>query len=100
MLELSLAELAFIGLIALIFIGPKELPAAMRGVAKALRFAKDTSGEIRKSVHGMLEEVGMDDVKRELEEDVQYIQDLEGNYQRVYDVSEIEDSSRKKDEQA
>ena len=97
MLELSLAELAFIGLIALIFIGPQELPDVLRGVMRFVRSLRGMVAEVKGSVAELVDETGVKEVREELEEEAKYIEDLEGNMQRIYDVSEIHDSRAKKD---
>ena len=89
MLELSLAEILFIAVVALVFIGPKELPGALRGVNRFVRQVRGMMAEVKGSMSELLDESGVDAVKRELEEDIQYITDLEGKPQRTYDVSEL-----------
>ena len=49
MLDISLAELFLIVVVAVIFIGPKELPHVIRGLAKAMRAIKSVTGEIKKT---------------------------------------------------
>lgn len=95
MLELSLAELAFIGLIALIFIGPQELPEVMRSVMRFVRSAKSMVADVKGSVYELVDESGVGEVKREIEKEAKYIEDLDGNMQRIYDVSEIQDTRDK-----
>lgn len=97
MLELSLVECAFIGLVALIFIGPEELPNVIRQVGKFIRSAKAMVSDVKGSFAELADEAGVNEVKRELEEDAKFIEDLDGNMQRIYDVSDIHD--RRKDKE-
>lgn len=97
MLELSLAECAFIGLIALIFIGPDELPGAVKTVAGWIKSAKSVVADLKGSMAEIVDDSGVNDVKREIESEIKYIEDLDGNMQRIYDVKDIQ-AARKKDD--
>ncbi len=67
MFDIGWSEMAFVALIALIVIGPKELPAAMRTVAKYIRKARAITGEFQSSFNEMVREAELDEAKKALE---------------------------------
>lgn len=66
MFDLSFAELALIVIVAVIFIGPKELPVVLRAVSKAFRGMRQLAGEFRKAFDDLSREAGVDDIKQEM----------------------------------
>src|SRR5579871_84182 len=67
MFDFSWSELAVIGVVALIFIGPKDLPKAMKTAAFWLRKARSVSREFQNTVEQMMREAELDEIKREIE---------------------------------
>lgn len=68
MLDIGWPELFLIGVVALIVIGPKDLPQVMRSVAGFVRKARGLSQEFQSGVAQMMREAELDDLKRKLEE--------------------------------
>lgn len=68
MLDIGWPELFLIGVIALIVIGPKDLPQVMRSVAGFVRKARGLSQDFQSGVAQMMREAELDDLKRKLEE--------------------------------
>ena len=50
---MGLGELIFVGIIALIFIGPKQLPEVARNLARFFNELKRTTGEFKKNFQGL-----------------------------------------------
>ena len=74
MFGIGLPELVIIVVIALIFIGPKQLPGVMRSVGKGLVDLKRASNDIRHTV-----QTEMDNIERDLEvKDIK--KDFENNF--------------------
>lgn len=67
MFELAWSEIALIGVVALLVIGPKDLPGAIRGVVAMLGKARRMAGEFQGHVDEMVREAKLDDVKREID---------------------------------
>lgn len=85
MFELSLVELLFIGVIALVVIGPQDLPKALTAVLRLFRQVRGLINELRKGMDSLVDESGLKDV----EKDVHYIIDDNGLRQPTYDISEF-----------
>lgn len=68
MFDIGWPELFLIGVVALIVIGPKDLPQVMRSVALFVRKARALSQEFQSGVAQMMREAELDDLKRKLEE--------------------------------
>ncbi|WP_142850652.1 Sec-independent protein translocase protein TatB [Telmatospirillum sp. J64-1] len=67
MLDLGFEEMAVIVVVALLVIGPKDLPLALRTAAKWVRKARSLAGEFHKAVDDMVEEAELSDVKKQVE---------------------------------
>lgn len=89
MLGLSWAEIFVIVIIAIIFIGPKELPEVLRTIGKFFAKIKEYSNELKEAFDSALEESEIKKTKQKMEEEIKYITDLEGKKQRVYDLDDF-----------
>lgn len=85
MFDLSFSELLLIGLAALIFIGPKDLPKVLRAIFGVFRQLQDMASEVRRNVNEIVADSGIKDVTKEME----YIVDMDGNLQPTYDLSDV-----------
>ena len=68
MLDLAWTEIALILVVALVVIGPKDLPHAIRGIAEFIRKARRMAGEFQVHVDEMMRETKLDEVKRQIDE--------------------------------
>src|SRR3954454_18425519 len=68
MLDFSWSELALIGVVALVVIGPKDLPKALRALGYWARKARTISREFQSSVEQMMREAELDEVKKQVQE--------------------------------
>lgn len=64
--DIGWPELMLIGIVALIVIGPKDLPAALRVAGYWVRKARTLSREFHSSVEQMMREVELHEVQNEL----------------------------------
>ncbi len=87
MFDFSLAELLFTVLVAVIFIGPKELPVVMRALAKAVRWIKDVSKELRKLFDELAEETGVKETVDSVNAEIRLIKGDDGNMYESYNIS-------------
>ncbi|MBX9725784.1 MAG: Sec-independent protein translocase protein TatB [Rickettsiales bacterium] len=86
MLDIGFSELLLIAVVALIVIGPKDLPAVIRHGAKFLREMREVYAGLKRQMTEVMDEVGVNDIKREMTT----IIDLEGKPQQAFDVKELE----------
>ena len=86
MLDIGFSELLLIAVVALIVIGPKDLPVVLRHVMKTLREFRDVYTGLKRQMHEVMEEAGLDDLKH----DVTTIIDLEGKPQKAYSVADLD----------
>lgn len=93
MFDFSLGELLLIAVVALVVIGPQDLPKVLHATFKFFRQVQDVLSEVRRSFDEVVATSGIDEVRkdldRELNKDAKFIIDQHGNYQQIYDVSDL-----------
>ncbi len=67
MLDIGWQELFLIGVIALLVVGPKDLPRTLGAVARIYRKVRDMAGEFQSGISEMVREAELDDIKRSVE---------------------------------
>ena len=65
-LDFGMSELLLIGVVALVFIGPKDLPKALRVAGFWVKKARTLSREFQSSVEQMIREAELDEMRQEL----------------------------------
>lgn len=90
-MELSLAEILLIVVVAAIAIGPKELPVVIRAVAKAMRALRGFAADIRKGFDQLAEESGLED---DLKPEIRMIKGDDGTLYESYDLTQISAAKR------
>lgn len=68
MLDIGWSEMAVIALIALVVIGPKDLPQAMRAAAKWVRKARGLAREFQSGIDDMIREADLDDARKAMDQ--------------------------------
>ena len=68
MFDFSMSEIMVIGAVALIAIGPKDLPVAIRTVSGLMKKARKMASEFQTHVDEMVREADLGDVKKTLAE--------------------------------
>lgn len=63
MFDFAWSEIALIGIVALVAIGPKDLPVAIKAVAQMVKKARKMAGEFQTHVDEMVREANLNDVK-------------------------------------
>lgn len=87
MFDLSLVELLFIAVVALVVIGPKDLPKVIAAMLRLLRQFQDAFADLRSQVNDIVDESGVKETQQELKT----IIDQHGRVQEVYDISDFLD---------
>ena len=70
--DIGWPELLLIGAIALVVIGPKDLPRALRVAGFWVRKARTMSREFQSSVEQMIHEAELDDVRKDLQKATEF----------------------------
>ena len=68
MFDIGWPELLLVMVIALIVIGPKELPNAIRTVMSVVRQVRRAAREFQSGLDDIAREAGVDDIKRQMDE--------------------------------
>jgi sec-independent protein translocase protein TatB len=63
MFDFAWSELALIGVVALVLIGPKDLPVAIKAVAETIKKARRMAGEFQTHVDEMVREANLSEVR-------------------------------------
>jgi sec-independent protein translocase protein TatB len=83
LLDFGWSELMLIGVVALVVIGPKDLPKALRVAGFWVRKARTLSREFQSSIEQMVREAELDEVRQELKKATEI--DLEKEFQQTVD---------------
>ncbi|MBM3532164.1 MAG: twin-arginine translocase subunit TatB [Alphaproteobacteria bacterium] len=68
MIDVSWQEIMVIAAVAVIVIGPKDLPNAIKTVAQWVRKAREMAGEFQRGVDEMVREAELADVRKQVEQ--------------------------------
>jgi sec-independent protein translocase protein TatB len=83
LLDFGWSELMLIGVVALIVIGPKDLPKALRVAGFWVRKARTLSREFQSSIEQMVREAELDEMRQELKKATEI--DLEKEFRETVD---------------
>ncbi|HXP30816.1 MAG TPA: Sec-independent protein translocase protein TatB [Stellaceae bacterium] len=83
MFDFAWSEMALIAVVALIVIGPKDLPRVLRTVGIWVRKARAIAREFQGSIEDMVREVELDEVKRHVEQATRF--NLEEEFTKTVD---------------
>ncbi len=89
MLDVSLGEMAIILLVAVLVIGPKELPTVVRHITDWIRQIRAISQQITSQFSALDKSGEIQKLRNELQEQAKFIRDAEGNLYRTYDISDL-----------
>jgi sec-independent protein translocase protein TatB len=81
--DLGWSEILLIGTVALVFIGPKDLPKAMRVAGYWVRKARTLSREFQSSIDQMIREAELDEMRQELKKASEF--DLDKEFHNTID---------------
>ena len=84
MLDVSWQEIMVIAAVAVVVIGPKDLPNAIRTVATWVKKAREMAGEFQRGVDEMVREAELADVRKQVEQTASSVVD---------DVTKIADNA-------
>jgi sec-independent protein translocase protein TatB len=81
--DIGWPELLLIGTVALVVIGPKDLPRALRVAGFWVRKARTLSREFQSSIDQMIREAELDEMRQELKKATEF--DIEKEFQNTID---------------
>ena len=81
--DLGWSEMLVIGAVALVVIGPKELPNALRTAGYWVRKARSLSREFQGSFEQMIREAELDEVRKDLKKAAEF--DIESAFRKTVD---------------
>ncbi|MDH3661423.1 MAG: Sec-independent protein translocase protein TatB [Alphaproteobacteria bacterium] len=95
MFDIGWSEMAIIMLLALIIIGPKDLPRVARTIGQWVRKGRMLAREFQTSLEDMAKEAELDDVKKEIEKvgktdlskSIENTIDPKGDLKKAFDIS-------------
>lgn len=98
MFDFAWSEIALIGAVALVVIGPKDLPVAIRGLAKAVKKARNLAGEFQSHVDEMVREADLGEVREHMRDlrnlnvrgRIMKAIDADGSLKRTFESSPLE----------
>jgi sec-independent protein translocase protein TatB len=68
MFDLSWGEMGIIAVVALVVLGPKELPNALRTMSTLMKNARKLAGEFQSGVNEIIREADLEDARKKLQE--------------------------------
>ena len=68
MFDIGWGELLVIGIVALVVIGPKELPGVLRGLGQAMAKVRRMASEFQNQFHEAMREAEMADLKKQVDD--------------------------------
>ena len=90
MFDFAWTEIALIGVVALVLIGPKDMPVAVKAVANVVKKARRMAAEFQTHVDDMVRDTELADVRKQINEIRNF--DIRGEIERAVD----EDGSLRK----
>lgn len=72
MFDIGWQELLLIGIVALVVVGPKDLPKVLRTTARVMQKARAMSREFQASLAEMAREAELDEIKRKVEDSARF----------------------------
>ncbi len=81
--DLGWSEILVIGTVALVFIGPKDLPKALRVAGYWVRKARTLSREFQSSIDQMIREAELDEMRQDLKKAAEF--DLDKEFRNTID---------------
>src|SRR5262245_60374367 len=83
LLDMGWSELLLIGVVALVVIGPKDLPRALRVAGFWVRKARTLSREFQSSIDQMIREAELEEIRQDLKKATEF--DIEKEFQQTVD---------------
>lgn len=83
MFDFAWSEIALIGVVALVLIGPKDMPVAVKAVANVVKKARRMAAEFQGHVDEMVRDTELAEVRKQIDEIRNF--DIKGEFERTID---------------
>jgi sec-independent protein translocase protein TatB len=98
MFDIGWQELFIVAAIAIVVVGPRDLPRILKTVMSAIKKAKNMASEFQSGIDDVVREVELDDIRREankmatmdLEDEVKSALDPTGDLDKDLDMSDVQ----------
>ena len=84
MFDFAWSEIGLIGVVALIAIGPKDMPAAIKAVTGMIKKARRMAGEFQTHVDELMREADLQEIREQINVIRNF--DVKGEFERAIDV--------------
>lgn len=94
MFDIAWSELALIGAVALVVIGPKDLPKVMRTMGKWTRQVRAMAGDFQRHVDDMVRQAELDEIRKEAEATMKAadVGDIGASIEKAVDAQGIQEA--------
>lgn len=93
MFDISFGEILVIVVVAVLLIGPKDLPVVIRSVARGIGQMKRFVHDIKEAFSEVAEASGITDLEAELDKQMTLIRGDDGKLYPAYDIDDFVDGS-------
>jgi sec-independent protein translocase protein TatB len=84
MFDFAWSEIALIGVVALVLIGPKDMPVAVKAVANTIKKARRMAAEFQSHVDEMVRDTELAEIRQQIDEIRNF--DIRGEVERAVDA--------------
>lgn len=103
MFDFAWSEIAMIAAVALIFIGPKDMPTAIRAVTDVIKKARRMASEFQTHVDDMVRDVNLQEVRDQISQirnfdirgEIEKAVDADGSLRRTFESNPLEPEPRR-----
>ena len=96
MLDLGWSELLVVGAIAVVVVGPKEMPRVIRGVTNALSKVRNMTGEFRDTMNEIADTEDYEEILSEMKKNnAELAKNIEIANKRIAEIAEDDDDTVK-----
>lgn len=93
MFDISFGEILVVIIVAIVFIGPKDMPVVIRAIVRGMVQIKRFCHEVKEMFDQIAKESGISDIKDELDDDIHYIRGNDGKLYPAYDMDDFIDKN-------
>lgn len=88
MFDISLTEILLVLVVAIVFLGPEEIPRIVKMLAKVTRSLRYISGEVKRAVDEVINTEDLNALGKK-SSPRKFILDDQGNYREIYDLDDF-----------